>query len=501
MNQKHLSAEYFKNKAAALAGNEVFLVFAAVFSCLVLRLFFLPLQSFSVDEAALLYIASFPAGEIRQAMHGCMEAHPPGYFLLAHFLSLFSHNGIWLRFSSVVFSCISVYALFKAVKEFSGSLGAAFMSAMLLAVSPFDCIEASEFRMYSLLELFFLLSMIYCLRLAACRFGDSGLLRNSLILLLIDSAGACVHFLFSFAVLAQIVVFLMEAFKRRSIRDFSVFCLPLLGFVLLFFAFFPFGGSQDMSIREKPDLWHLFMAFSFLSGGSGIVPGYLMGIADPWLDIRVFVGIAGFISSAYAAVRFFDRLYAPFIFLICFAAPVFLLSFLDAVRIFEFKYFICVLPFFIFIISVFLSGLRFKRAACGILISLFLASSVSFICLPCFRTADWKEAAAVISSRVSAGESVIVCPAMASLALRHYIGRDIAFVPVNSVSDAAVPEGNGFWICSMPFHPLCMRQDFPFCLENQFVKKEEWRMRAYSPSDEILIIKFAFPQPSVSSSP
>lgn len=491
MNQKLLSAEYFNKISAVFMQNNVILVFTAVFSSFILRLFFLNLQSFSIDEAALLYIASFKLEDISIAMHECKEVHPLGYFLFAHIWSSISDNEIWLRFSSLIFSCLSVFFIFKLVKELSGSLIDGFIAAMLLALSPFDCIMSSEFRMYPLLELLFLLSMIYSIRLSSSKW-DTSTLRNSLILFIIDSLGACIHFLFIFAIFSQILIFIYSSFKRKNFIYFLRMCLNFLGFFILFFIFFSYDYSQDMGIREKIDIWHLLISFSCLFGGSGIVPGYLLGIMNPWLDIRIFIGFIGLFASIYTSIKFFNKIYGYVIYCLCFIIPVFFISFFDIIRIFEYKYFISILPCFICIISFLISHLRFKKLISIILISLFLISSISFICLPCFRTADWKETASVISSRVQNDEVVIICPSMASLAVKYYMKSKLDIIPVNSISDVAVPEGNAFWICAMPFHPICLRQDIPFCIEKHFIKKEEWRMKAHSPSDEILIMKFGF---------
>ncbi len=116
-----------------------------------LRLHDLASQSLWVDEGVSVWVAS---KEVHYLLLWLVrgDVHPPLYFILLHGWMMIDDSVYWIRLLSVIPSVLTipfVYGLGKRLHSQSVGL----LSALLLAISPFNIYFAQEARMYSLLGL------------------------------------------------------------------------------------------------------------------------------------------------------------------------------------------------------------------------------------------------------------------------------------------------------------------------------------------------------------
>jgi len=114
-----------------------------------LRFAFLASNSVWLDEAFVVWVAQHPWREIPGLLR-LVDQHPPLYFLLMHiWIAIAGTSEVAIRFPSACFSLCSVlltYALIRRVSTEAVSL----LSALLVAIAPFQIMAAQEARMYPL---------------------------------------------------------------------------------------------------------------------------------------------------------------------------------------------------------------------------------------------------------------------------------------------------------------------------------------------------------------
>ena len=186
-------------------------VLVLLLMALALRLYRLSAQSIWVDEMLTLsssgVTAPFHAADIFDNLHG------PLYSLLLFLWAKVAGQGEFaLRFPSVVFSVLSLYAVWRLIRRLTDS-GVAFVALAIMTVSPFHVWYAQEARNYSMLLFFGAMSFDYFLELLAeptrTVFGKY---------VLFTLAGFLCNMSMAFAVLVQDIVFLFWP-RRLRFRD------------------------------------------------------------------------------------------------------------------------------------------------------------------------------------------------------------------------------------------------------------------------------------------
>ena len=133
---------------------------------LLLRLF-LSGQSFWLDEAASIEIASTPINFFVAKM--VTDFHPPLFYLLLKLWLPFASHSEWLiRLPFIILSTLIIPATYLLVLEVfqHKNIYAARLSTILLAISPFHIYYSQELRMYSLNALLTVLSWLFLIRYA-----------------------------------------------------------------------------------------------------------------------------------------------------------------------------------------------------------------------------------------------------------------------------------------------------------------------------------------------
>jgi mannosyltransferase len=128
------------------------LVGGAMVVAALLRLHALDAQSFWQDEGLSVWIAQKNVPEILRWLHE-HSVHPPLYFVLLHLWMRISTSVEWIRLLSVVPSVLTVPFAYGLAKRLFRSDSVGVVTAVLVAVSPFNVYYGQEARMYSLLSL------------------------------------------------------------------------------------------------------------------------------------------------------------------------------------------------------------------------------------------------------------------------------------------------------------------------------------------------------------
>ncbi len=208
------------------------------------RLLYLTEREISLDEPFSLYHAQGSIDNILGLMPN--ENNPPIHFLLLHFWMKWLGNGVWmLRFSSAVFSILSVSLYFFGLnKLFNFKLAA--ISSLLLLFSNSAIFYAHDIRAYSLLLFLFMLNFFSFFTLTISTSGKkhSILFIISGILMLYTHFISVVYFL-SLALITLIINW-KEAQKFKNML--WLYALLLLGFLPYLSVFFTRLTATEQSI-------------------------------------------------------------------------------------------------------------------------------------------------------------------------------------------------------------------------------------------------------------
>jgi len=93
------------------------------------------------------------------------DNHPPFYYIILHYggIKLFGTSEFAVRFPSLIFGVLAIPMIYLLGRRlFNEEVG--LISALILAISPFNVEYSQEARMYSLLLFLALLSMYFFVR-------------------------------------------------------------------------------------------------------------------------------------------------------------------------------------------------------------------------------------------------------------------------------------------------------------------------------------------------
>lgn len=452
--------------------------------CFIIRFIFIFAKDISVDESALLFISKYPFFEIVNVMRSCGEVHPPLYFFFAHFWQMLGNSEWILRLSSVIFSSLSIPIIWLLAFKFSESENISYIATILFCISAFDIEFACEFRMYSCLTFLFLCAIYTCLKYLDTE-ENKYLIAN----IIIGLIGVSVHFLFIFCILAEFIIYLLN----KKIKYCLYQSIPISLFCYYFFT----TKSQDMTIRETPDMWHLLMVFSKMVVGEGFLPGYEYGISDPWDEPILIFGGIGVLFFIPCFLLYLDKSKYLLITLLSFFVPVILLSYFTNIKIFEYKYFVVMVPFVIITISILAikltQGMNFALIFLLIFIPANIFSSISFFYDPYFKGPDWKATAQFIENNCKEDELSVVFPSMMSLPVDYYLKKRKPLLPANKIDKNFVEIASEFkyiWFCSLANHPYTLKEKPDEMLKYIYVEDKKIEIESRQKKDKISIIKY-----------
>jgi len=173
----------------ALLSREVQAVLGITAAGAILRLFLLGDKSLWLDEAFSVVVSRRGLLELLR-MVVRTDAHPPLYYLLLKLWMEFGNSESHLRLLSALFSIAAIPVMYGVALALYQDRRIGLLSAVILAISPFQIWYAQEARMYAMLTFLTLLSMYfyihalreghprhwagYCLTTALALYTDNG---------------------------------------------------------------------------------------------------------------------------------------------------------------------------------------------------------------------------------------------------------------------------------------------------------------------------------------
>ncbi len=121
-------------------------------------------QSMWLDEAISANVSKRPMLDIINSF-SFGDFHPPSYYLFLNFwTSIFGNGVIMMRFSSVLFSLITIWLVYEIGKEIKDEkIG--FWAALLTAVNPLFIYFSQELRMYMMMVMLLMGALYFFIRL------------------------------------------------------------------------------------------------------------------------------------------------------------------------------------------------------------------------------------------------------------------------------------------------------------------------------------------------
>ena len=303
------------------------------------------------DESYSLHTSSHNLAEVIKLSNN-FEGQPPFYFALLSIWRLLNSSIFFARLLSVVFIAFAAY-FFKLLMSLVASKTETRWLVILFLLNPFIVWAALEIRLYALVILLSTISIYYFLR-----YYLENKNKYLYFLLIVSLIGLYTQYFIAFLLAAFALSLLM--FKGR--KEFFKFCLYFVPVILLFLPNLLFFSSQ-LSMAEN----HL-SSFSPLNSISHILKtpqDFILGLnVVPvnryfrWLIKVAFLSI--FLISFF---NFFkenrnkNSLQLRITYLILISGSIIFILFFIAVPafslIYQDKYFIIILPFFLFLFFVF----------------------------------------------------------------------------------------------------------------------------------------------------
>jgi len=236
---------------------------------LALRLYHLTSTALWHDEAFSVLMVKYPLKEMLYRL--TLDVHPPGYYLAFFgWDKLFGNSLFSLRFFSVIFGLLAIFAAYYLIKVAFKKTRLAYWALAAMAVSPFMIFYAQEGRMYSL-GLFLLLAAAVCLWQAIKT-------KKVLcwILFIIFSAAACyTHYYLLFGVFALFLFLIYMIFKQENKAYLIKWTVgSIIGLIILYLPWIKYFYAQLSQVQEsywipKMSLWSVPNTLvNLLSGGN-----------------------------------------------------------------------------------------------------------------------------------------------------------------------------------------------------------------------------------------
>ncbi len=204
------------------------LVFIALFASLFLGLFKMD-KPIWIDEGYSIYTSSYDFKFIVESLK--IDTGPPLYYILLFlWMKVFGISEIAVRSLSVSFYLLSVVAVYYAALTIYKNKNIGLISCILYSLSPLAFGQGQNARMYSLLSLLAVFSMILFFKL----FFDDSLTKKSLFFyILVNSLGTFTHYWYVFSLFSHFVIYWIFS-NRKTWKTFLVsMVFSVLPFLLL----------------------------------------------------------------------------------------------------------------------------------------------------------------------------------------------------------------------------------------------------------------------------
>ena len=413
----------------------------------ILRVGFLGQRSIWLDEAVVAWVAQHPWREIPRLL-AAADQHPPAYYLLMHaWQGVAGTSEVALRFPSACFGLASVILTYVLARRIT-SEATGLLSALVVAISPFQLMSAQEARMYPLLGALCLASTIALLSSV-----EQGGARRWILYTIASALAAYTHYL-GLLVLAAHGVW-VAGWERRHLRDWTGCAVAI---ALVFAPWIPSFLEQLRQVHSF-DWYHgrvldtglgdllglLWFGGSRWGMGTYLAPGTLSPLEDgaillPFLLLlwRGGVGLA-------ANRRSLALVALP---------PVITVGLMLAYSslgrsMFVPRWFSFLQPFVAVVIA---RGIRdvaervtFPRQIAALLIGVLLLYEVPVLQRyyfdPTFQSFNWRTAAATVRQMARPGDALVFVGQPASIPFSYYFRESLPSVDATSADWAPTAAG------------------------------------------------------------
>lgn len=223
-----------KQKMISLLKNNYWIIGILILSAF-LRFFHLDFQSPWLDEIHTLNEAN-PNASLSDVYNQILsgEQMPPLYFYIIYFLfKIFGYSIFVARFFSAILGVLSVFVLYKLVKELIDKK-TALVAALFFGMNYFMIYFSQEARPYILFTFFMLLSfyrMLLYMKLST--------IKNAIWFGISASLMLHAHFIGFFTLLAQTIIFLMFLFLKKDLDKKQFFKGSIIAAIILVIAYIP----------------------------------------------------------------------------------------------------------------------------------------------------------------------------------------------------------------------------------------------------------------------
>jgi len=404
-----------------------FIILMLIFIGLGLRLVFIDIPLW-YDEAHSVLIANmnFPF-EINRYLLETDLQHMPVYFYILHFwIKIFGESDVILRMLSLIFSILSIPAIYDLSKKIINDK-LALIAPLLLAFNTFHIIYSTEVRMYSLIMLLSILSVKYLYDYLE---KDN---INSIIKLTAINFLMPYIFTGSFVfIFAQIISVLLLFAKSRNLKNYLVSNLILLTGLIPYFIILAgyYIKRSDFLLSHVTDfsLANIFGIFqNFLAPFCGSIfwatlnPFYLNIQTLVFIFIPVFLGI----YLIYKAIKNSDKNIFLLTLIIFITSIIFSIFAINKTIVLAPRYLIFILPLIIILIN---AGLTKQKTLFMIIFLFYYCITSTYIVytdttIRNLKTISLLSPATYIKSLNLNSNDMVIMP-FASSVINHYINYE-----------------------------------------------------------------------------
>jgi uncharacterized membrane protein len=408
-----------------------------------LRIFMLGSQSLWTDEAAI--YSQTRVGSLFEVYSTVMsqEGHiGPLYHILNYlFCQLFGYAEWALRMPSAIYGTISVVLIYK-IAELLINRNAALFSSILLACSPLHVWYSQEARMYSLWIMLTLLTTLVFIKLL-----DKGSPRLWILFTIFASLSlwTFLNSIFLFAAMGLYLVIFVKRYKKELC--FFIVCMlavaaSYLPGVITLLARTSGNGTAETAGFRTTSVFDLIYAFCVFNIGTSLGPPLdtirvLLKQLGPTNAARNIISHYGllmipsmlvctaiFLYAAYKAVIRRKNVHYTLILVLLFVPLLMIygITFFSSSLRFNVRYILCVLPFYLILLSTAADGLskvkRWALLSCLILLSAFSLFNHYFKAE--YAKLDFRTVVKYLNETMKDGDNAIIIHESASRVLEYY---------------------------------------------------------------------------------
>ncbi|HBC72909.1 MAG: Glycosyl transferase family protein [Candidatus Amesbacteria bacterium GW2011_GWB1_47_19] len=342
-------------------------------------------QSFWLDEASQANLSSLPLHQIWYGRGG--DFHPPLFYFLVHTWLIFGRSEIWLRTLPLTFGIANIFIIYLLARDLFPQMESKirYLSALLLAISPFHIYYSQELRMYSLLCLLGTMSMYFFFR------------RRYLLLSVFNTLLLYTHYSAIFLIATQLIYVVM--YSRKELKSFT------FSFLLSAFSYLPWLPqfyrqlNSGLNIDTYLPGWRQVLSISPLKAFPVIVFKLVAGRISFISRIVYGIYIVFVFTVTFLALVISPRPKRQLVIWVFFPVILLLLTSLALPQNQPFRV-IYVLPGFILLFA--RACIRYPKLIVTLVCYIFIVGDIAYFTRPRLQRENWRDASAFLSRQQTA---------------------------------------------------------------------------------------------------